>query len=115
VVPGVSDQLANPTLAEWFNTAAFTTPAPFTFGNASRTIPNVMGPRLINMDVALYKDFVIKERYKIDLRGEAFNLANRPDFGNPSTNVSLSTFGTISSLLVNPLPRNIQLSMRVTF
>jgi hypothetical protein len=115
VVPGVSDQLANPTLAEWFNTAAFSIPAPFTYGDSSRTIPNVMGPRLINVDFALYKDFLIKEKYKIDVRGEAFNLMNRPDFGNPGTNASSTSFGVISSLLVTPLPRNIQLSMRLTF
>jgi hypothetical protein len=115
VVPGVSDQVANPSLARWFNTAAFTQPAPFTFGNASRTIPNVMGPRLINTDFALYKDFTFKEKYIVDLRGEAFNLWNRPDFGNPNLVVGTPTFGTITSLLVNPLPRNIQLSMRVTF
>jgi hypothetical protein len=115
VVYGVSDRLANPTLAEWFNTAAFSLPAPFTFGDASRTIPNIMGPRLINADVALYKEFVIKERYKLALRGEAFNLFNRPDFGNPNLSVGTPAFGTISSLLVNPLPRNVQLSMRVTF
>ena len=115
VVPGVSDQVANPSLAQWFNTAAFTPPAPFTFGNASRTIPNVMGPRLINTDFALYKDFRIREKYIVDLRGEAFNLWNRPDFGNPNLVVGTPTFGTITSLLVNPLPRNIQLSMRVTF
>jgi len=115
VVYGVSDQVANPTLSQWFNTAAFSLPAPFTFGNASRTIPNVMGPRLINMDVALYKDFVVKEKYTIDLRGEAFNLFNRPDFGNPNLTVGSPTFGMITSVLVNPLPRNIQLSLRVTF
>jgi hypothetical protein len=115
VVPGVSDQLAHPTIAQWFNTAAFTPPAPFTFGNASRTIPNVMGPRLINSDFALYKDFRIREKYIVDLRGEAFNLWNRPDFGNPNLVVGSPTFGTITSLLVTPLPRNIQLSMRVTF
>jgi hypothetical protein len=68
VVPGVSDQLAYPTIAQWFNTAAFTPPAPFTFGNASTTIPNVMGPRLLNTDFALYKDFRIREKYIIDLR-----------------------------------------------
>jgi hypothetical protein len=115
VVYGVSDQVANPSLSQWFNTAAFSLPAPFTFGNASRTIPNVMGPRLINVDVALYKDFVIKEKCTIDLRGEAFNLFNRADFGNPNLTVGSQTFGTITSLLVNPLPRNIQLSLRVTF
>jgi hypothetical protein len=115
VVSGVSDRLAHPSLAEWFNTAAFSVPAPFTYGDASRTIPNVMAPRLINEDFALYKDFVIKERYKIDLRGEAFNLTNRPDFGNPGTNASVATFGVISSTLVAPLPRNLQVSMRFTF
>lgn len=75
-----------------------------------------MGPRLINVDFALYKDFTVREKYKIDLRGEAFNLMNRADFGNPGTNVSTpATFGVISSLLVTPLPRNVQVSMRVTF
>jgi hypothetical protein len=74
-----------------------------------------MGPRLINVDFALYKDFLIREKYKIDLRGEAFNLMNRPDFGNPGTNESSTSFGVISTLLVTPLPRNIQLSMRLTF
>jgi hypothetical protein len=74
-----------------------------------------MGPRLINADLAIYKDFVIKERYKIDLRGEAFNLMNRPDFANPATNASSTTFGSITSLLVNPLPRNIQVSLRVSW
>ena len=115
VVPGVSDQVANPSLSQWFNTAAFSVPAAFTYGNASRTIPNVMGPRLINVDLALYKYFAVRERYKIDLRGEAFNFANRPDFNNPATNASLPTFGTITSTLVNPLPRNIQLSLRLSF
>jgi Carboxypeptidase regulatory-like domain/TonB dependent receptor len=115
VVSGVSDKVANPSLAEWFNTAAFSIPAPYTYGDSSRTVPNVMGPRLINMDLALYKDFTIKERFKVDLRGEAFNLTNRPDFNNPATNASSTTFGTITSLLVTPLPRNMQLSLRVSF
>ncbi len=115
VVSGVSDKLSNPTLAEWFNTAAFSIPAPFTYGDASRTIPNVAAPRLINVDFALYKDFTVREKYKLDLRGEAFNLMNRPDFGNPGTNASSATFGVISSTLVTPLPRNLQISMRFTF
>ncbi len=113
VVSGVSDQVANPSLSQWFNTAAFSIPAPFTYGDSSRTIPNVMGPRLINVDFALYKDFVIKERITATLRGEAFNLANRPDFNSPATNASLSTFGTITSTLVNPLPRNCQVSLPI--
>jgi hypothetical protein len=115
VVPGVSDTVPNPTLSKWFNTAAFSVPAPFTYGNASRTIPNISGPSLINEDFALYKDFRLRENYTLQLKGEAFNLTNRPDFGNPGLNASLPTFGIISSTLVTPLPRNCQISLRLTF
>jgi hypothetical protein len=69
----------------------------------------------MNEDFALYKDFRLKENYTLQLKGEAFNLTNRPDFGNPGLNASLPTFGIISSTLVTPLPRNCQISLRLTF
>ena len=92
----------------WFNTAAFSVPAPFTYGNASRTIPNIMGPRLINEDFALYKDFVIREKYKIDLRGEAFNLMNRGEDLDVQRRRG-STFGDVSSI---QLPRTTRVGIR---
>ncbi len=48
--PNVSGSVALPSdrslqskLSEWFNTKVFSQPAPFTFGNLSRTVPNVRG------------------------------------------------------------------------
>jgi len=39
----------------WLNPAAFANPAPFTYGNSSRTLPQVLGPGLINFDSLLAK------------------------------------------------------------
>ena len=64
----------NPTPARWFNTAAFRPAAPFTFGNSSRTIPNVQAPGLTNVDFSIFKDFHLTERFALQFRAAAFNL-----------------------------------------
>ena len=59
VVPGVSPDLPDDerTTDKWFNTAAFTTPAAYTFGDAGRN--SVYGPGLQKTDIALQRDFPI--------------------------------------------------------
>jgi hypothetical protein len=42
-------------LAKWFNTAAFEQPPPFTFGNGSRTLPNVRSDGLRTIDLSLFR------------------------------------------------------------
>lgn len=37
--------------------SAFTIPAPFTFGNVGRTLPDVRSPAFTNFDMALGKQF----------------------------------------------------------
>jgi len=115
VVPGVSAKLDEPTLNAWINKAAFSVPAPFTYGNAGRTIPNVMSDGLFNIDFSLYKDFNIRERFKLQLKGEAYNLTNTPTFDVPNRDVNAQNFGTVTATALNPRPRSVQLSMRVTF
>jgi Carboxypeptidase regulatory-like domain len=66
------------------NAAAFSTPAPWTFGNAPRTL----GTRLFawnNENVSLSKRFSFKERYSFTLQGNAFNVFNRVSFGGVDT------------------------------
>ena len=115
VVAGVSPKLDTPTLDAWINKAAFSIPAPFTYGNASRTIPNVSSDGLFNIDFSLYKDFSILERFKLQLKGEAYNLTNTPTFDVPNRDVNAQNFGTVTATALNPRPRSVQLSMRVTF
>jgi hypothetical protein len=114
-VAGVNDQAVKQTLTQWFNTAAFTPPAPFTYGNASRTIPNVMSDGMFDLDFSLYKTFLITERFKLNLKGEAYNLTNTPTFDVPGRDVTSQTFGVVSATALNPRPRAVQLSMRLTF
>jgi len=114
-VPGVNDMAASQTLTQWFNTAAFAPPAPFTYGNASRTIPNVMSDGMFDLDFSLYKTFLITERFKFTLKGEAYNLTNTPTFDVPGRDVTSQTFGVVSATALNPRPRAVQLSMRLTF
>src|SRR6202044_1713257 len=91
-------QLANPTVQEWFNTAAFVKNAPYTYGDAGRNI--LRGPGLINLDLAAHKQFRINERFTAQLRLESFNATNTPPFagqtGSPNTVVGSPQFGQIS-------------------
>jgi hypothetical protein len=82
-------------LNKYFNTAAFTTNAPGTFGNSGRNI--MQGPGVNNLDFALMKNFPFRERYKLQFRWEAFNLLNRPMFADPDTTVTDSAFGMITN------------------
>ena len=88
-------QLANPTVQEWFNTAAFAPNARYTFGDAGRNI--LRGPGLVNLDIAAHKSFQITERISAQLRLESFNATNTPALGNPNTVVGNPLFGQITS------------------
>ncbi len=115
VVAGVDDHAAEQGLTRWFNKDAWTPPAPFTYGNSSRTIPNLMSDRMFSLDFALYKKFPITERFKLQLKGEAYNLTNTPTFDIPGRDVTTQTFGVVSATALNPRPRSVQVSARLTF
>lgn len=93
-VPGV-DPYANQTIAKWFNLAAFTTPAPYTFGTSARN--SVFGPSYWNLDAALLREISLTEKVKLNIRAESFNVLNHTSFAAPARNVSTpGTFGQIT-------------------
>jgi len=100
-------------LNEYFNTSVFSQPTPFTFGNTGRTLPDVRAPSLKNLDFSLFKNFHIVERVSLQFRAEAFNLANRVQFGAPGQVLSNATFGIISTQA--NLPRQMQLALKLLF
>jgi hypothetical protein len=103
-------QLANPTVQEWFNTAAFAPNAKYTFGNAGRNI--LRGPGLVNLDIAAHKSFQITERISAQLRLESFNATNTPALGNPNTVVGNPLFGQITSA---GAARDNQIGLKILF
>jgi hypothetical protein len=98
-------------IEHWFNTAAFSNPPDFTFGNSGRNI--LRTDRLANFDLALMKNFNITERQKLQLRGEFFNAFNGVYFGPPGTTVGLADFGVINSQANTP--RQIQVALKYSF
>ena len=56
------------------------------------------GPKLVDFDLALMKDFHLTERFTLQFRGTASNVFNHPNFGIPGNNISSpGTFGVITS------------------
>jgi hypothetical protein len=105
--PSVSD----PTIYKWFNTDAFVQPAPFTFGNAPRTLGYLRAQGTINADMTLQKYWQLwDEASKLQLRAEFYNLFNRTQFFAPGTTFGTSTFGVVPGALP---ARSIQFGMKL--
>jgi hypothetical protein len=98
----------------WFNTAAFFAPAPFTVGSAPRRINELRADWARHADVAIMKNFVFRERVRTQFRAEAFNVTNTPQFGWPDTSFGSTTFGRVSSTM-NVSPRNVQFGLKISF
>jgi Carboxypeptidase regulatory-like domain/TonB dependent receptor len=75
----------------WFNPTAFAVPAPGQFGDAGRNI--LRGPGFAQFDLALQKEFQLREGIKIALGVEGYNLFNHPNFAVPSNTQSPLTLG----------------------
>ncbi|MCM3873498.1 MAG: TonB-dependent receptor [Pyrinomonadaceae bacterium] len=99
-------------LAQYFNRSAFAQPAPFTLGNAPRTLSNVRAPVYFATNLSLVRDFKFTEKARLQLRAEVFNAFNHPNFTNPVTTLGAANFGGISA---TEDPRQIQLAVRVYF
>lgn len=90
------------TQQQWFNTSCFT-PNPLSSatdianvpGNAGRGI--IEGPPTKRVDFNLFKNFRFGERYRLQLRGEAFNIFNWTNFRTISTNVTSANFGAVTT------------------
>src|ERR1700756_4216326 len=82
------------------------------FGNLRRNI--LRGPDQRVGDIAFIKSTPLTERINLIFRWEVFNVLNRPNFANPSNDVSTpSTFGVISALTVNS--RIMQYALKLEF
>lgn len=112
---GEDPNVDSPTVDRWLNRGAFANIPAFTFGNAPRNLPNTRTDFLTNFDASLFKDFRFRERFRLQFRVEAFNLANTATFGNPVTNINSAAFGQVQSLRVNSGPRQLQMGTKLYF
>jgi len=97
----------------WFNTACFTQPGPFSFGNERRVDSNVRTAGTANYDLSLNKIFPIYHQLAGKFSVEAFNLFNRVQFAAPDSNLSDSGFGSVTRQANGP--RVLQFAMRLSY
>jgi hypothetical protein len=95
----------------WFNPAAFSTPAAFTFGNVGRN--TIYGPGMQTLDLALHREFALTEKTRFQFRAEFFNALNHTNLGTPNRFVNTPQFGTITEAATPG--REVQLGMRLSF
>ncbi len=91
-----------------------------TFGNLGRN--SIVGPDFKDFDLALAKNTKITERLNLQLRCDAFDLFNHPNFGQPArvlTSLTSTSFGTITSTRFptgdSGSSRQLQLAMKLQF
>ncbi len=97
-------------ILRWFNTAAFAQPAAGTFGTSGRNI--LRGPGLNNLDLALFKNFTVTGRTRLQFRLESFNALNHTQFNSVNTNLTSPTFGVVNGARAGRIN---QLGLKVLF
>ena len=113
LVPGQTWQLSgsDQTTAHWFNTAAFVAPPTGQFGNVGKN--TIIGPGMTNFDFVVSREISIREGFRLQLRGEAFNIFNHSNYNVVGRIInSPATFGQVLSQLD---PRQIQLGAKLIF
>lgn len=114
--------IANPkgpkTLKQYFNTAAY---APQTLGTIGDEVRNsIYGPHFRHIDLSLFKDFHLTERYVLQFRAEAYDFTNTPNYYIPQNNpgnltLGSSNFGQVTNYDPNYTPRQMQFALKLTF
>jgi hypothetical protein len=102
--------LADPTMLEFFNTAAFSIPPAGTFGTAGRN--TIIGPASHTLNMGLMKNFPVPGTRGMTLAAQATNILNTPVWSTIDTAVNSPTFGHVTS--VQPM-RSVQIIARLMF
>jgi len=98
----------------YFSNAGFSKPAEQIPGDAPRYVGDARGSGVRNLDLSIFKNVQVTERFKVQLRGEFFNFTNTPRFGNPNTSYGSSRFGSNITSQINGA-RTVQVGVRAVF
>jgi len=104
----------------WFDRSSFAITAPGTFGSMGRNVWS--GPGQFRLDGGVSRWISFNERWKMQIRADAYDLTNTPFFSNPNTDRNSASFAYITGTVgsgsgVNGFTsaRSIQFAMKVQF
>jgi hypothetical protein len=104
--------MADRTVTQWLNAAAFQAPAPGVYG--TMPIDAIQGAGMWNLDVGLTPSLRVGAQ-QVQLRMETFNLFNHVNLDNPVSTLNSPDFGKITALAAGTAPRIIQLAVKFVF
>lgn len=99
--------------ASSFNPTLFALPRAGTFGALSRN--GFRGPDLFVYNLAVSRNFSVRENFKLQFRGEAYNLTNTSNLANPVSHAMAPGFGTTPGTLNGEAGRQFQVAARLLF
>ncbi len=123
---GLNPKVSNPTYQQWFDTCtlntsgvrqncanatqavAFVQLPPYTLATLVG-LPGIRTQVPTTMDFSIFKSFQIRERTRLQFRANAYNVANTPIFGAPSSTSGLIGIGQVND------PRIIELALKLNF
>jgi hypothetical protein len=106
-------------IQHWINTSVFNIKAAdqpntaYQFKYFPVAVPTARAPGVNNLDLCLSKRVQIRENVNLQIRADAFDSLNHPNWGGPNVTPTSAAFGRITSQA--NLPRTMQLGMRLTF
>jgi hypothetical protein len=93
---GQSVAIANPTIDQWFNTAAFSVPGAGDFGSSPRNI--IIGPGSKNLNMTFNRQVQLGGNRNLQIQMNVNNILNLANYSGVDTNVNSPTFGQIRSI-----------------
>jgi hypothetical protein len=93
---GLPILVTNPTIDEFFNTAAFSVPVAGAFGNSTRNL--IIGPGSRQLNAQFTRDVSLGGNRNASINVNANNLLNAVNYGAVDTNVNSPTFGQVLSV-----------------
>jgi hypothetical protein len=117
---GVSGYLPSPSIAAYFNSAAYSIPAADIGRFGTCGVGLLEGPHTVTFSTSFGKTFHITEHLGVHYEAQFANLFNVNNWSNPNMNVGSSSFGQITSQQDGTPgsqagPRSIQMSLRVSY
>jgi hypothetical protein len=96
----------------WYDPSVFAQPVGAVWGTTGRN--QFRGPGNYNLDASLFRHISVG-RYRFEIRVEAQNVLNHPQWANPNTGFTDPDFMTIRDYVPNRAPRTVQLGTRFVF
>jgi len=108
-------RLENPTGDKWFKTEVFAIATPYTPRTNPWQYPGLTGPGYWSWDGTLVKHFQMTERFRLELRLEAYNVTNTLMLNQPNQSVTSSLFGKCVNHAAGNFGREVQYTARIHF